>query len=100
MKGKAYLGYRRPRNQSKTFQDARREERKLGLSCNSNFCKKSKKRKCNEIDNSKREEVFKKFWQDLSWGEKQSCVCNLVNKVPPKQRRSEGENVRKTGTYF
>lgn len=98
MKGKAYLGYRRPPNQSKTFQDVEREERKLGIPCISNFCRKTKKRRCNEIDDLKREEVFKKFWQDLSWGQRQTYVCNLVNKVPPQQRRSEGENVRKTGT--
>ncbi|KAK4887244.1 hypothetical protein RN001_003515 [Aquatica leii] len=43
-KGKSYLGHRRLAGQSRTFQDTQRSERKIGLLCNSKFCKKSSKR--------------------------------------------------------
>lgn len=40
MKGKKYIGYRRPRNQNKTFHDTDRRERRLELTCTSKFCSK------------------------------------------------------------
>ncbi|CAH2009466.1 unnamed protein product [Acanthoscelides obtectus] len=43
MKGKQYMGYRRPKNQTNTFHDAQREPRKQSLECSSQFCIKSSK---------------------------------------------------------
>lgn len=47
-----------------------REERKLGPSCNSKFCIKSKQRKCQDIGEASRELIFTKIWETLSWDQK------------------------------
>lgn len=101
MKGKKYVGHRRPANQSKTFQDITRESRKLGPTCSSSFCLKSTKRQCNQINNTMREELFTKFWEDLNWEQRATFVCKLVTKDPPTQRRiviDSSIDPRRTGT--
>ncbi|KAF2901129.1 hypothetical protein ILUMI_05059 [Ignelater luminosus] len=49
MKGNAYLGYRKPANQTNTFHDTETTKRTLEPPCSSSFCDKSKKRQCKEI---------------------------------------------------
>ncbi|KAF2891321.1 hypothetical protein ILUMI_14852 [Ignelater luminosus] len=58
MKGKAYLGYRRPANQANTFHGTERAKKIQGTPCSSSFCAKSKKRQCNEIKEYTRQEIF------------------------------------------
>lgn len=99
MQGKQYLGYRRPNNQTKTFQDVIRGSRKLGVTCISPFCKKSRLRKCNEISEIVRQEIFNNFWKNLSWEQRATYICNLVVKTLPKNRRDpDVTDPRRMGT--
>ncbi|CAH1964526.1 unnamed protein product [Acanthoscelides obtectus] len=99
MKGKQYIGYRRPKNQTNTFHDAQREPRKQSLGCSSQFCIKSSKRKCNEVDESIRQDIFKKFWSDLNWEQRKTYVASLVMKIPVKDKRNMMNlESRRTGT--
>lgn len=103
MKGKQYLGYRRPPNQTKTFHDCTREARSIGPSCTASFCVKSKKRMCNQISEENRKALFTKFWNELTWDERKIFVCNLVSKEEPRQRRNpESSETRRNATlqYF
>lgn len=97
-KGKKYLGYRRPANQTNTFHDTQREERKLGPTCTSTFCTKSKKRKCNDLSENVRQEMFSKFWDSFNWDQRKTFVCNTVTKESPKQRKTENNESRRSGT--
>lgn len=97
-KGKKYLGYRRPANQTNTFHDTQREERKLGPTCTSTFCAKSKKRKCIDISENVRQDIFSKFWDSFTWDQRKTFVCNTVTKENPKQRKTVNEESRRNGT--
>ena len=97
-KGKKYLGYRRPANQTNTFHDIERKERKLGPTCTSTFCAKSKKRKCNDLSENVREEMFSTFWDSFTWDQRKTFVCNTVTKESPKQRKTENNESRRSGT--
>nr|CAH7740939.1 unnamed protein product [Callosobruchus chinensis] len=80
MRGKTYTGFRRPKQQKRTFQDVERNERILGPTCSSEVCKKSSKRRCHEITEASRREIFKAFWNDLDWEQRKVYVSNLVSK--------------------
>lgn len=97
-KGKSYLGYRRPAGQSRTFQDTQRGERKIGHSCKSKFCEKSSKRQCNSISEENRNEIFLKFWNELSWAERKIYVINLINVEVTKEKKAVNENSRREFT--
>lgn len=63
MRGQSYLG--RIKNEFVI-----KEERKMGGQCQSVSCQKSSKLHCSEIDEGKREEIFKYFWGKLEWKER------------------------------
>lgn len=63
-KGKTYTGWAWGKNE-KGKRGNEREERKLGPTCNSKFCIKSKQRKCQDIGEASRELIFTKFWETL-----------------------------------
>nr|CAH7731800.1 unnamed protein product [Callosobruchus chinensis] len=91
MKGKTYTGFRRPKQQKRTFQDVERNERILGPTCSSEVCKKSSKRRCHEITEASRREIFKAFWNDLDWEQRKVYVSNLVSKRE-KMRATKSDN--------
>ncbi|XP_028173679.1 adenylyltransferase and sulfurtransferase MOCS3 isoform X1 [Ostrinia furnacalis] len=99
MNGQSYYGFRSVResdDKRKYFQDVLKSERKIGPPCSSEFCLK-KPRCCRQLDEGKRKEIFKYFWNDLDWKEKKNFVRSLVETVPPKRRRPKhkGEVSRK-----
>lgn len=98
-KGKSYLGYRRPAGQKRTFHDTQRKERKLGPACTSKFCKKSGKRKCSDIPDDKRSNIYQQFWNNLSWDERKIYVTSLITVVPPKEKKSIHESSRRGLTF-
>ena len=49
------------------------------------FCKANKNRKCTEISEEMRHDIFKFFWQ-LSWKEKQGYIRNHVKKIDVQQK--------------
>nr|CAH7729979.1 unnamed protein product [Callosobruchus chinensis] len=91
MRGKTYTGFRRPKQQKRTFQDVERNERILGPTCSSEVCKKSSKRRCHEITEASRREIFKAFWNDLDWEQRKVYVSNMVSKRE-KMRATKSDN--------
>lgn len=69
MKGEAYLGYSRSK-QNIILHNVDRVGKSIRPACNSEVCKKSKKRKCNEINEEERLRMFSNFWKNLNWDEK------------------------------
>ena len=64
--------------------------RPMGPPCNSQFCKKSKFRQCNDICETMRVELFNYFWLDLkSWELRKQYVSTLVDKIPIKQKGTQ-----------
>lgn len=99
MHGQSYVGFRRPRNQNKTFQDTKREERKLGDRCMSRTCRKSTKRNCDNISDDIRQEIFSSFWKNLSWNQRKVYVSNLVIKQETLRKTKE-ESRRNISFYY
>lgn len=101
MKGKNFIGFRRPKNQKRTFQDVERDERKLGARCSSETCKRSSKRKCNEITEATRTQIFSAFWHNLSWEERKVYVANLVSKQETiRKTKSDNNPSRRSSSLF
>ena len=65
----------------KGYKGVEKEERKIGPTCDSNFCKKSNFRKCQDIKEDERRGIFEKFWSLSSWDERKRYLKNLINKV-------------------
>nr|CAH7730217.1 unnamed protein product [Callosobruchus chinensis] len=92
MRGKTYTGFRRPKQQKRTFQDVERNERILGPTCSSEVCKKSSKRRCHEITEASRREIFK---------QRKVYVSNLVSKREKmRATKSENDPSRRSSSLF
>ncbi|CAH1953979.1 unnamed protein product [Acanthoscelides obtectus] len=76
-----------------------RKERKQGERCNSETCKNSSKRKCNEIREEARKEMFTAFWKNLSWDQRKVYVCNLVSRQETS-RKTKDENSRRSCSLY
>ncbi|CAG9773276.1 unnamed protein product [Ceutorhynchus assimilis] len=99
--GEAYLGYRRPKNQKRTFQDTERNARVMGPMCLSNACKRSKKRWCQDLSEIQRQQIFKNFWGKLnSWEQKRVYVLNLVYRKETERKRTTNESSRRSSSLF
>ncbi|CAH2218324.1 jg12267 [Pararge aegeria aegeria] len=89
MKGENYLGYRRDRKAkiNETFkvkQDIFKPARSMKPPCTSAFCKKSKLRSCDNINEEQRKHLFENFWQNMNWEQRRSFITSHVNKIPKK----------------
>lgn len=87
MQGESYLGFHRTR-EGKVFHDVEREERKMGDSCNSSLCRKSKLRACNNITEEMRCHLFTTFWKTMNWDQRRTFIVNSVEKSAVKRRKS------------
>ncbi|CAH0719253.1 unnamed protein product, partial [Brenthis ino] len=89
MRGENYLGYRRDRKAktNETFkvkQDVFKPARSMKPPCASAFCKKSKLRSCDNINEQQRQYLFENFWKNMNWEQRRSLITSHVNKVPKK----------------
>ncbi|CAH2102069.1 unnamed protein product [Euphydryas editha] len=99
MRGESYLGYARDSNKTITA-DIPRDERKIGPTCETNFCLKSSKRFCSLFSEDDRQNMFNNFWKEMDWTGKKSFVCSLVDKIPVKQKRSESGKRPESLVYY
>ncbi|CAG9771646.1 unnamed protein product [Ceutorhynchus assimilis] len=101
MAGKRYLGFRKPRNQSNTFHDTTRTERKLGARCSCKQKAKDPTRKCFKVTEGMRQAIFQNFWSNVTWDQRKVNVSNTA-KVTEKARPKEAESSRRNITikYF
>lgn len=72
----------------------------MGGRCQSVSCKKSSKLHCSEIDEGKREEIFKYFWGKLEWKERRMYVKTSVEVSDVKRRRTEAVQSRRSASLF
>ena len=75
MVGKSYVGKQKQ-------EEIRREPRAMGPGCSSAACAKSGKHHCNAISELERNNIFKDFWQHMTWEEKRVYVRGLIDVVP------------------
>ena len=78
MKGKKYKGMTKKDGNWGYF--AEKSERLLSPRCCSTRCEKSKK--CPDLSEDDRQEIFKNFWDNLNWDEKKMYIISLV-KIEP-----------------
>nr|CAH7758136.1 unnamed protein product [Callosobruchus chinensis] len=80
----------------------RRKKRKnIGATCSSEVCKKSSKRRCHEITEASRREIFKAFWNDLDWEQRKVYVSNLVSKREKmRATKSDNDSSRRSSSLF
>lgn len=57
-----------------------RNARKIKPGCNSKKCVKSVNKKCNEITEGMRKQIFNSIWNDLTWAQRRQYVVSLVDK--------------------
>ncbi|XP_045540071.1 uncharacterized protein LOC123722410 [Papilio machaon] len=104
MKGEPYLGYRRVTTnkniKKKIHHDVLRPARSMKPSCISSFCKKSKLRSCQNIDEDKRKELFNTFWKTMSWEQRKTFVCCHVIANDKKVTKNPESTRFKTLAYF
>lgn len=103
MKGEAYLGYRRVTDtdmKKKIYHDVSRPARRIKPACDSLFCKKSKLRNCDNIDEEKRRELFETFWKKMSWDQRKMFVCCHVTPVEKKVTKNPQSTRSKTLGYY
>ncbi|XP_060908623.1 THAP domain-containing protein 11-like isoform X3 [Labrus mixtus] len=95
---------RRMRGQSsrgrKNQEQVLKEERKMGKPCQSAACQRSKRMHCREVDELKREEIFKYFWDKLDWKERKVFGKSLVEVSGVKRRRTEADISRRSASNF
>lgn len=84
--GKPYTGYRRTK-EGRVSHDVKRGMREMGTTCMSTFCKKSKFRNCDIINENQRKAIFKSFWE-MSWDQRKVYISNMVGKGPVKRKRT------------
>lgn len=90
MMGQPYVGKRRN-------EPVNMEPRVMGPRCQSTGCMKSSKHHCSTIEEADREDIFKCFWEHMTWEEKKMYVRSLVDVIPVKRRRGS-ENSRRSST--
>lgn len=76
MEGKEYLGYRRNGKGPKfsVLHDTIRPARMIGPPCTSEFCKKSKLRACDTIQDKERNTLFSIYWNNMTWDQRKQYV--------------------------
>lgn len=98
MTGEPYLGYSRSKR-NQILQNVNRVGKNIRPACNSDVCRKSQKRKCNEIAEVNRLGIFNHFWKNLNWDEKKTYVTSLIITTPVKQRTVESSRRNSTMSY-
>ncbi|KAL5246393.1 hypothetical protein ACI65C_013801 [Semiaphis heraclei] len=98
MTGDPYLGYSRSKR-NQILQNVNRLGKTIRPACNSDVCRKSQKRKCNEIAEVNRLGIFNHFWKNLNWDEKKTYVTSLIITTPVKQRTVESSRRNSTMSY-
>jgi len=98
MKGEPYLGYSRSKR-NQVLHNVDRVGKNIQPGCSSKVCKKSQKRKCNEITEVDRLRIFNNFWKNLNWGEKKTYVSSLVITTVVKQQTVESSQRNNTLSY-
>ncbi|KAK9870199.1 uncharacterized protein LOC115884776 isoform X2 [Sitophilus oryzae] len=99
MKGESYLGYRRDRKAKtnekfKVKQDVFKPARSMKPPCTSAFCKKSKLRSCDNINEEQRKYLFDNFWKNMNWEQRRSFITSHVNKVSKKVTKNPESSKR------
>lgn len=96
MRGKAYKGLKKDEDgKYKLIKEV--GSRKIGPPCTSKKCQKSKVFQCNLFTEIERTEIFKKFWEYLTWDMKRTYISSLVDSVPAKRKK---ENSRRNETLL
>lgn len=91
MKGDAYFGIRRTKNNpSSSNLCQQKPPRSIGSSCDSPKCKTYKNRHCQKFSESRRRVLFDSFWKEMDWGQKHAYVLSLVDTISPKQETKKG----------
>ncbi|KAJ8911752.1 hypothetical protein NQ315_003652, partial [Exocentrus adspersus] len=85
MRGKSYKGLKKD-DEGKYKLINNVPPRSLGPTCMSKKCQKSKVFKCKLFNEKERQDMFKKFWGDLSWDMKRTYISSLVDTVPAKRK--------------
>lgn len=97
MLGEEYLGYSNPKN-DKMQQNRVRAARQIGMTCTSEYCKKSKFRGCSCFDEETRRSLHHYFWKKLNWEQRKIYVRGLVTCTSTARPKKVNKS-RREGTY-
>lgn len=100
MEGKHYLGVTKTYKENvgvKYSQTAKRQQRKLAPRNCTKTCTST--RKCNEVSEAERQEIFNNFWAKMDWGQRRVYISSLVEVQSVKERKVLSENPRRQFSY-
>ena len=101
MKGKEYTGFEHiPDERPKYRQNKRKPGRIMGPACTSKTCANSKKRKCNEVSENDRENLFNTFWNDMDWNAKKVYIPGLIDAKETRRPSTEKEKSRRQTSFY
>lgn len=87
MKGENYKTIKLNKETQK-YDKIEKGPRKMGLACNCNISKKSKKFFCQTFTEEERQSIFDNFWQNLDWNGKKIYIAGLIDAAPVKFHRA------------
>jgi len=97
MNGEIYTGYKR--NGKVVELNSKKPARSMKISCTSKRCGKLANRHCQELEESRRLKIFKKFWR-ANWEKKKMFVIGMVSKILTKANTTGlGSLSRRANTY-
>lgn len=96
MMGEEYIGYTRSKDGT-IKHDIKRNKRRLGPKCISNFCKKAANRFCHLLSEEIRQTIFEKFWS-MSWEQKRLYVLHMTS-YNERKRSYTKDSSRRKGSF-
>lgn len=93
MEGKPYLGFSTTGGKMK--QNILRKGKEMGRRCESDFCKKSRLRDCEDISEEQRLEIFNRFWRQMNWDQRKMFVARHVIRKPKETHRTSANDSRR-----
>jgi hypothetical protein len=98
MFGEEYVGFKKV--EGKYIQDYFKAKRQLKPICNSKFCINSKTMYCTKIKKESRQELFDRFWKNMSWMSKKVYILSLIEKQNTKRATKEQSRRGFTNYYY
>lgn len=75
-------------------------QKKIKRICNSDMCKKYRKRFCYEVTEEERVVQHESFWNDMDWEQRKVFVSSLVDCHVATRKRTQENNSRRSTTLI
>lgn len=99
MHGEKYFGVKQNEDGKRNYNIEQPERVMHPRNCTARCDKSWGGRKCSQIDEQTRSEIFNTFWKNMTWGEKKVYVSSLVKKKIVSRRTTVNKDSRRNHSY-